>query len=54
MNKDQLRQIMTSKTGGDSMLNGKYAIGPKKDAPAAADNGKGNPDGHHDDDDRDL
>jgi hypothetical protein len=44
----------TLAVGAGAVLEGKYAIGPKKDAPAAADNGKGNPDSHHDDDDRDL
>ena len=40
--------------GAGAVLEGKYAIGPKKDGPAQDNNGKGNPDSHHDDDDRDL
>jgi len=47
----------TLAVGAGAVLEGKYAIGPKKDAPAGDNgNGKGNPDSHggNDDDDRDL
>jgi hypothetical protein len=44
----------TLAVGAGAVLEGQYAIGPKKDAPAS-DNGKGNPDSpRDDDDDRDL